>query len=154
MDFLLKNTLSENGTVNRGICRTNSEHFLTLVEETKEIKRGADGVIRGKFKGAERVLNDLDTTSMSMWGFKAEFMPILERNLCDFYNGLPADDAKSELTIAECVSREITENGFKCLDIPTDSRWFGITYESEVENARQTLLNYTEQGVYKSPLFK
>lgn len=153
VDFLLKNTLSENGTVNRGICRTNSEHFLTLVEETKEIKRGADGVIRGKFKGAERVLNDLDTTSMSMWGFKAEFMPILERNLCDFYNGLPADDAKSELTIAECVSREITENGFKCLDIPTDSRWFGITYESEVENARQTLLNYTEQGVYKSPLF-
>ena len=151
VDFLLKNTLSENGGVNRGICRTNAEHYLTLVEETKGIVRGEDGVIRGTYRGEERVLGDNDTTSMSMWGFKAEFMPILERQLTNFLNSLGADDPKSELTIAECVGREIT-NGFKCLDIPTDSRWFGITYESEVEAARETLRKYVEQGVYKTPL--
>ena len=154
VDFLLKNTLSKSGTVNRGICRTDDDNYLSMVEETKGIERGADGVIRGKYNGEERVLNDNDTTSMSMWGFKAEFMPILERQLTDFLNGLTADDPKSELTIAECVGKEITANGFKCLDIPTDSKWFGITYESEVEAARATLRNYVEKGVYTTPLSK
>lgn len=152
VDFLLKNTLSENGGVNRGICRTNNERYLTSVEETKGIKRGEDGVIRGAYNGEERILGDNDTTSMSMWGFKAEFMPILERQLSDFLNALPPDDQKSELTIAECVGREIAANGFKCLDIPTDSKWFGITYESEVAAARETLKGYVAQGVYGSPL--
>lgn len=153
VDFLLKNTLSENGGVNRGICRTNNERYLTSVEETKGIKRGEDGVIRGAYNGEERILGDNDTTSMSMWGFKAEFMPILERQLSDFLNALPADDQKSELTIAECVGREIAANGFKCLDIPTDSKWFGITYESEVAAAREVLNGYVGGGVYTSPLF-
>ena len=152
VDFLLKNTLSENGGVNRGICRTDALHYLTAVEETKGIKRGEDGVIRGTYQGEERVLGDNDTTSMSMWGFNAEFMPILERQLTDFLSTLDGDDPKSELTIAECVGREITENGFKCLDIPTDSRWFGITYESEIAAAKEALGRYVEQGVYKTPL--
>lgn len=152
VDFLLKNTLSENGGVNRGICRTDKLHFLTLVEETKGIQRGEDGVIRGKFNGEERILGDNDTTSMSMWGFKREFMPILERQLADFLNSLDADEPKAELTIAECVGKEIKQNGFKCLDIPTNSRWFGITYESEVEAARAALAEYVERGVYKTPL--
>lgn len=153
VDFLLKNTLSENGAVNRGVCRSNDEHFLTLVEETKGIKRGEDGVIRGKFNGEERVLGDDDTVSMSMWGFEPSFMAILERRLSDFLNSLPADDPSSELTIAEAVGKEITQNGFKCRDIPTDSKWFGITYESEIEAAKQILGQYVEQSIYKTPLF-
>lgn len=152
VDFKLANTLSESGGVNRGICRTDADGFLTLVEETKGIQRGADGVIRGAFNGEERILNDGDTTSMSMWGFKSDFLPILERQLGDFLNALEPGEPKSELTIAECVGREITANGFKCLDIPTDSRWFGITYESEAAAARETLKSYVAQGVYGSPL--
>lgn len=139
VDFLLKNTLSDIGEVNRGVCRADERHFLTLVEETKGIKRGEDGVIRGRCKGEERVLGGDDTVSMSMWGFEPSFMGILERRLSDFLNSLPADDQSSELTIAEAVGKEITENGFKCLDIPTDSRWFGITYESEIEAAKKIL---------------
>lgn len=152
VDFLLKNTLSENGGVNRGICRTDAEHYLTLVEETKGIRRGEDGVIRGTFNGEERILGGNDTTSMSMWGFKKEFLTILERQLADFLSSLDTDEPKSELTIAECVGKEIKQNGFKCLDIPTNSRWFGITYESEVETARETLAKYVERCVYKTPL--
>ena len=152
VDFLLKNTLSENGGVNRGICRTDAEHYLTTVEETKDIKRGEDGVIRGTYNGSERILNDNDTTSMSMWGFNADFMPILERQLTGFLNTLNADEPKLELTIADCVDKEITAHGFKCLDIPTHSKWFGITYESEIAAAKETLKRYVEQGVYKTPL--
>lgn len=153
VDFLLKNTLSDIGEVNRGVCRTNAEHYLTLVEETKNIKRGEDGVIRGSFNGKERVLEADATVSMSMWGFPLDFMAILERQLTDFLNALPADDTSSEFTIAESVGREITQNGFKCLDIPTDSKWFGITYESEIEAAKRILGNYVEKSIYRTPLF-
>ncbi len=142
VDFLLKNTLSENGAVNRGVCRADDEHFLTLVEETKGISRGSDGVIRGKFGGEERVLSGDEPVSMSMWGFEPSFMEILERRLAEFLNSLPSDDETSELTIAECVGKEIIERGFRCRDIPTESRWFGITYESEIEAAKKILAGY------------
>lgn len=152
VDFLLKNTLSENGPVNRGICRTNAEGLLTSVEETKQISRGADGVIRGKYDGYEKILGDNDTTSMSMWGFNAGFLDILERQLTKFLNNLQPDELKAELTIADAVSREISARGFRVKDIPTDSRWFGITYESDAGEAKKTLLSYVEKGIYKSPL--
>lgn len=152
VDFLLKNTLSDNGPVNRGICRKNAEGLLTSVEETKQISRGADGVIRGKYDGYEKILGDNDTTSMSMWGFNVGFMDILAHQLRKFLNNLQPDELKAELTIADAVSREISARGFKVKDIPTDSRWFGITYESDAAEARKTLSEYVEKGVYKSPL--
>lgn len=152
VDFLLKNTLSENGPVNRGICRTSAEGLLTSVEETKQISRGTDGVIRGKYDGYEKTLGDDDTTSMSMWGFKIGFMDILAHQLRKFLNNLQPDELKAELTIAEAVSREIASRGYKVKDIPTDSRWFGITYESDASEAKKTLSEYVEKGVYKSPL--
>lgn len=152
VDFLLKNTLSENGGVNRGICRTDENGLLTLVEETKGIQRGADGVIRGKFDGYDRVLNDNDTTSMSMWGFTQSFLPVLAHQMRKFLNDLQPDELKAELTIAEAVGKEIVSRGYKMLDIPTDSKWFGITYESEVAAAKETLKKYVESGVYKTPL--
>ena len=152
VDFLLKNTLSENGPVNRGICRKSAEGLLTSVEETKQISRGADGVIRGKYDGYEKILGDDDTTSMSMWGFKIGFMDILAHQLRKFLNNLQPDELKAELTIAEAVSREIASRGYKVKDIPTDSRWFGITYESDASEAKKTLSEYVEKGVYKSPL--
>ena len=152
VDFLLKNTLSENGPVNRGICRKNAEGLLTSVEETKQISRGADGVIRGKYDGYEKILGDNDTTSMSMWGFHIGFMDILSHQLRKFLNNLQPDELKAELTIADAVSREIAARGYKVKDIPTDSRWFGITYDSDAAEAKKTLSEYVENGVYKSPL--
>lgn len=149
VDFLLKNTLSEFGTVNRGVCCTNSEHLLTSVEETKQISRGDDGVIRGKYDGYEKILHDNDTVSMSMWGFRPEFMPALAHQLRKFLNDLQPDELKAELTIADAVGSEIkSSRKLAVRDIPTESRWFGITYESDAEQARKTLKEYIDSGVY------
>lgn len=152
VDFLLKNTLSDNGTVNRGVCKAGADGLLTSVEETRGISRGADGVIRGTAAGEERILDENDTVSMSMWGFGKDFMPILERRLCGFLEKLPAEDPKSELTIADAVGEEITENGYKMRDIPTSSVWFGVTYESDAPAARETIMNYVNEGIYPCPL--
>ena len=152
VDFLLKNTLSDNGAVNRGICRTGENGLLASVEETRQIIRGSDGVIRGKFDGAERTLDENSVTSMSMWGFGTDFMPKLERRLCEFLNGLQPGESKKELTIADVVGVEIKSCGYKVRDIPTAGKWFGLTYESDAEKARDTLKEYVKQGVYSSPL--
>lgn len=150
--FLLKNTLSDYGTVNRGVCSCGENGLLTDVRETRGIKRCEDGVIRGAYAGAQVELSDMDTVSMSMWGFEAGFMQVLSRRLAQFIEELPAGEEKAELTIADAVGAEIKERGYSMRNIPTDSVWFGITYESDTPFARETLAQNTAQGVYPSPL--
>ncbi len=152
--FLLKNTLSDFGTVNRGVCRTDPEGMLTSVEETRKIGCGADGVISGDYCGEKRILDKNDIVSMSMWGFGADFLPRLSRQLAAFLESLPPDEPKAELTIADAVDGEIRQNGFKVRNIATDSRWFGITYEADANLARETLKNSVRAGVYTSPLWR
>ncbi len=151
--FMLRNTLSDFGTVNRGVCKTDAQGLLTKVEETKKIARGADGVISGDHCGEKRILSEDDTVSMSMWGFGAEFLPRLERQLSAFLEGLPADELAAELTIADAVDAEIGSRGFRVQNLTTDSRWFGITYEADVDSARETLKSSIDSGVYPAPLW-
>lgn len=149
--FMLKNTLSDYGAVNRGVCKANDAGLLYSVEETKAISRH-DGIITGVYKGVEKQLDEYDTVSMSMWGFGTDFMPRLESQLSAFLHSLPANEPKAELTIADAVGAEIFENGYMMRNITTDSVWFGMTYEEEAEAARKTLLDYVNSGVYTSPL--
>lgn len=151
--FMLKNTLSDFGTVNRGVCKTDPRGLLTSVEETKKIARGADGVISGDHCGELRILGEEDTVSMSMWGFGVEFLPRLERQLSAFLEKLPDDEPKAELTIADAVDAEINGSGFRVQNLTTDSRWFGVTYEADVDSARDTLRNSINAGIYPSPLW-
>ena len=90
---------------------------------------------------------------MSMWGFCADFMPRLERRLSEFLEKLPSGEPKAELTIADAVDAEIHGSGFRVMNLATDSRWFGITYEADADNARETLRNCVSAGVYNSPLW-
>lgn len=139
--FVLKNTLSDNGTVNRGICRTDEKSLLTSVEETKKIQREPDGVIRGLRNGSTVTLDENDIVSMSLWGFTPDFMDRLTESFADFLNTLSPDDLTSELTIADAADRNIRENGYDIKNIPTQSRWFGITYEADVELVKEELKN-------------
>ncbi len=152
VDFLLKNTLSDSGTVNRGICRTNSEGMLTEVLEHKQIIRGEDGVIRGRFDGYERILEENSNASMNMWGFEGNFLSVVEKRFADFLENLTPDDLTAELTIAHVVEQEIEAAGYRVLHIPTKGQWFGITYESDVAPTRAAIMDYIDKGIYSSPL--
>lgn len=152
--FMLKNTLSDYGSVNRGVCKANDMGLLCSVEETRNIKRGENGVITGTFDGKERTLDEYDTVSMSMWGFGADFMPKLEQRFSEFLETLEKDEAKEELTIADAVDTEIHRNGYTMRNLTTDSVWFGITYEADVEQAKLTLVKHVQSGIYTNPLWK
>ncbi len=151
--FMLKNTLSDYGEVNRGICGVNDDGLLYKVEETKGIIRREDGKITGTYKGEIKTLDEYFVASMSMWGFNPDFMPRLERRLAVFLSGLEKGDPKSELTIADAVGIEITSESFTVRNISTDSVWFGITYENDVTSAREMLRRGIESGVYNTPIW-
>ncbi len=151
--FMLKNTLSDYGEVNRGICGVNDDGLLYKVEETKGIGRRSDGKITGTYNGEVKTLDEYFVASMSMWGFNPDFMPRLERQLTIFLSSLENNDPKSELTIADAVGKEITNESFTVRNISTDSVWFGITYENDVVSAREMLRKGIESGVYNTPLW-
>lgn len=151
--FMLKNTLSEYGTVNRGVCKTDAEGLLTSLEETKKIARDENGVISGTFGGQQRILNEADTVSMSMWGFGEEFLSRLDRQLSAFLEKQPENEPNAELTIGEVVDAEINTRGFRVQNLTTDSRWLGITYEADVASAREMLQSSVRSGIYPSPLW-
>ena len=151
--FMLKNTLSDFGGVNRGVCKTNDMGLLCGVEETRGIKRGENGGITGTYNGKERTLSEYDTVSMSMWGFGADFMQRLEESFCSFLDALEPNDGKAELTIAEAADEQIRHSGYTVRNLTTDSKWFGITYAADVEQAKLTLIENVKSGVYTAPLW-
>lgn len=152
--FMLKNTLSDFGAVNRGICKTDDNGLLRSVEETRGIRRSPDGTITGTYRGEMRTLDEYDTVSMSMWGFDADFMPKLEYRFSEFLKTLPADEQTAELTIADAVDAEIRNSGYMMLNLTTDSTWFGLTYAADAEHAKLTLIRSVSDGTYTNPLWK
>lgn len=137
--FVLKNTLSDHGTVNRGICHIDGKGLLSVVEETRGISRGDNGIITGTRRNAQVTLGENDIVSMSMWGFTPEFSDRLSRRLEEFIAPLKGDDLTAEMTIADAVDMEIKQTGFTVRNISTDSKWFGITYEEDVMRVRSEI---------------
>ncbi len=126
---------------------------MTEVLEHKKILRNEDGVIRGKYDGYERILDENSVVSMNMWGFGEDFISVIEKRFSDFLENLEQDDEKTaELTIAQAVQQEIEFERFRVLDIPTKGQWYGITYESDVNPTREVILDYISKGIYTSPL--
>lgn len=141
VDFILKNTLSDNGTVNRGICHIDENGFLVNVEETKKIKKESNGIIYGIRNENQVTLSENDIVSMSMWGFTAPFLGKLSDRLKEFITPLSPDNITAEMTIADVVDAEIKKNNYDVKNISTDSQWYGITYEADVELVRKALAN-------------
>jgi len=121
------------------VCSFDEKGLLVKVEETKKISRNSSGIVTGTRNGKEVTLSEDDIVSMSMWGFTPQFMDRLTARLSDFVNSLSADDITSEMTIADVVDMEIKQNHYDVRNIPTDSKWYGITYEADAELVRNAL---------------
>lgn len=149
--FRVKNTLSKNGTVTRGVCRVNGE-LLGEVHETKLIKRGEDGVIRGKFAGSESVLGDETPVSMNMFGFGVEFIDALDRRFAEYLNGI--DDPNSgEFLVPIVVDEMIKAGEMQMQTLYSNSKWFGMTYAEDVDEVRQSVAESIAAGIYPASLW-
>ena len=151
--FVLKNTLSDNGVVTRGICHVNAEGLLTGVDETKNIARGADGAVTGTFDDANVTLDPEALVSMNLWGFDASFVEALKSGFVTFLQNVKPGDVKSEYLLPIIVDGLI-KNGALTVDVLSSrDRWFGITYKEDKEAVQAELKALTDAGAYPSPLF-
>ena len=147
--FVLKNTLSDNGGVTRGICKMDEENNLTEIVETKNIVKTA--------KGAEADGVNIDTeslVSMNMWGLTPEFLDMLEDGFRIFFEKeVQENPLKAEYLIPIFIGEQLSKDKMSVKVLKTNDTWYGMTYREDVAAVKDSFRNMLEKGVYKTELF-
>ena len=147
--FVLKNTLSDNGGVTRGICRMDADHNLTEVDETKNIVKTVDGA------EADGVKLDVDSlVSMNMWGLTSDFLQTLEKGFAEFFEKeVPANPLKAEYLIPIYIGELLKKDQMSVKVLRTNDTWYGMTYHEDVAAVKESFRQMLAEGVYKEELF-
>ena len=147
--YCLKNTVSENGTVTRGVCETDDNGFLQRVTETYGIKPFPDGTIRDVHDSEDGVLLDPEAkVSMNFWGLTPWFFRLAERDLMAFLQSEEGDPLKKECVLPVEVDRLMHTDGLRVQVLHTDAVWFGVTYLADKEYVANELRKLHAQGAY------
>lgn len=150
--YRVANTLSESGTVARGVCETNKEGFLTQITERTKILREEDGVIRFIEDDKKTPLADNTPVSMNMWAFTPDYFRHSEAFFVDFLRE-HGNELKSEFYIPSMVDHLIHSGQATCRVLDTPSKWFGVTYATDRPQVVEKFAELVHNGVYPSPLF-
>ena len=147
--FVLKNTLSDNGGVTRGICKMDEHNNLTEVVETKNIVKTD--------KGAESDGIRLDVeslVSMNMWGLTPDFLETLDNGFVDFFKkDVVENPLKAEYLIPTYIGELLVEDKISVKVLRTNDTWYGMTYKEDVEAVQESFRKMLEKGIYKENLF-
>ena len=132
--FVLKNTLSDNGGVTRGICKMDADHNLTE----------ADGV----------KLDTESLVSMNMWGLTPDFLQTLEKGFAEFFKEeVPANPLKAEYLIPIYIGELLKKDQMSVKVLRTNDTWYGMTYHEDVAAVKESFRQMLADGVYKEELF-
>ena len=147
--FVLKNTLSDNGGVTRGICKMDENGNLTEVVETKNIVKTANGA------EADGVAVDVNSlVSMNMWGLTPDFLDVLEEGFKEFFEKeVPENPLKAEYLIPIFIGELLSEDKMSVKVLKTNDTWYGMTYHEDVAAVKDSFRKMLEDGVYKADLF-
>lgn len=151
--YQLKNTLSDFGSVSRGICTIDDKQNLLKIEETTKIFRKGEAVISEKEDGSETPMTGNESASMNMWGFKPSIFETLENKFIDFLK-TEIDKPKSEMYIPSVVFEMIEEKNATVKVLEADSPWFGVTYKEDKPIVVRKIKSLIEQGEYPENLWK
>ena len=147
--FVLKNTLSDNGGVTRGICKMDEQNNLTEVVETKNIVKTVDGA---EVDGV--VINMDSLVSMNMWGLTPDFLDILEEGFKEFLEKeVPGNPLKAEYLIPIFIGELLSEDKMSVKVLKTNDAWYGMTYHEDVAAVKESFKKMLDNGVYKADLF-
>lgn len=150
--FRVGNTLSESGSVARGVCATNDEGYLTSVVERTAIER-IDGEIQFIDENGEKIVIGENTpVSMNMWGFTPDYFLHSEEYFKDFLRA-NMDNLKSEYFIPLMVNELITKKVARVKVLDTTSKWFGVTYAADRQNVVDKINALITAGEYPEKLF-
>jgi hypothetical protein len=151
--YRLDKTLSENGSVARGVCEVDANGRLIHIVECTNIEGGAEGIRQKEADGSVRTFTGTESVSMNFWGLTPAVFPLLERQLVDFLRE-KSGDPKSECYIPMAIG-EMVGRGEATVDVlPTDATWFGVTYREDKPVVTESLAALHKAGAYPTPLWK
>lgn len=151
--YKLKNTLSEFGSVSRGICDVNENQDLHKIVETIKILKKEDKVISVEEDGSETILTGNESVSMNIWGFKPSVFETIERKFSIFLK-TEMDKPKSEMYIPSVVFEMINEKLATVKVLEADSPWFGVTYKEDKPYVVDKINSLIKKGEYPENLWK
>jgi len=149
--FVLEMTLTDQGHVNRGVCKIDEEGYLAAVEEVLAIRKEAGKIIYGQAKGAHDLCGD-EVVSMNFWGFHPNFFEFLEKGFRDFVRA-NLTKPQAEYYIPTIVDDLIRQKLVRFKVLTSQHRWYGVTYKDDAEVVRAAFRSFQDEGVYPSPLF-
>ena len=151
--FILGNTLSDHGSVTRGVCHVNTEGQLTGVTETHNIVKTPDGAAVEEEDGSLTSLDVKSLVSMNMWGLTPAFMKTLESGFAEFLANIKEGDHKAEYLLPTIVDKLIQEEKADVTVLKTHDTWFGVTYQEDKYAVKDAFEQLIQKGVYTSPLY-
>ena len=160
--FILKNTLSDHGSVTRGVCKVSEDGIhLCNVVETRNIIKTTDP-LTGEIKACvkDKSLDPNSLVSMNFWGFaskegdRPEILRMLEREFLLFLqNQVPADPLKAEYLLPDLIGRRLREGKCSVEALETRDTWFGVTYKEDKKAVMESLRKLIQSGFYKENLY-
>ncbi len=152
--FRICNTLSENGSVARGICSTDENGCLTTVVERTEIMRVGEPICYKDENGEWQPVEENSPVSMNMWGFTPDYFEHSEEYFKEFLSDPKnMENLKAEFFIPLMVNKLITENTATVKVLDTTSKWFGVTYAADRDDVVARIQRLVDEGVYPNKLF-
>lgn len=151
--FILENTLSENGSVTRGVCRLNEDGTLNDVTETYDIERKGNGLFASDEQGNPVLVEAQQHVSMNMWGLPPTFLDELEKGFPEFLDGISEGDVKAEYLLPKIIDKLIKSGKAKVKVLETRDKWFGVTYKEDKEAVVASIRQLIADGVYKENLY-
>ena len=151
--FILKNTLSDNGAVTRGVCMVDAEDYLSQVVETSGIYMTPEGRIAHEDNGSDMVITPDQHVSMNMWGFTPNFLNELETGFKAFLEEIPDGEVKREYLLPTIVDQLIKADKASVKVLETRDKWFGVTYKEDKESVVASFKKLIADGVYPANLW-
>lgn len=151
--FILKNTLSENGAVTRGVCFVDENECLAKIVETGGLQLTAEGTMAHEDNGYDYKITPEQSVSMNMWGFPPEFLNELEAGFVDFLSSIPENEIKQEYMLPSVVDQMIQSGRATVKVLETKDKWFGVTYKEDKEGVVASIKKLIADGIYPANLW-
>lgn len=146
--FVLKNTLSDNGGVTRGICQVDGSRMLTGIVETHNIVKTEDGAAVETPEGRKPI--DVESeVSMNMWGLQPEFFTVLEEGFADFLEKTDKEDLKAEYLLPTIIGGLLEEQKVEVKVLQSKDQWFGVTYKEDKAAVVAAVQALIQKGLYQ-----
>ena len=151
--FKIENTLTENGYVSRGICQLNADHCLEGVVEKVHIEAAEGGAVVTE-DGQQEFIPAGTYVSMNLWGFQYSMMEAIDQNFADYLReNLPVNPLKCEYFLPLIPNRMITTGQGTVRVLPTNEKWFGVTYKEDKPGVVASFKAMHEAGRYPEHLW-